>query len=63
MALRRSSRNLLRDQSLAGDVTPSRPKRGPLGFRKFKNGLLDLTPVTEEEQALCATPFICQRHF
>jgi hypothetical protein len=52
MATRKSARNLVRAQPSNKDSTTSRPKRGSHGFHKFKNGFLNLTPVSDDETAL-----------
>jgi hypothetical protein len=49
---RRSARSLAHAQPSNKDSTTSRPKRGSHGFHKFKNGLLNLTPVSDDEKAL-----------
>jgi len=52
MAPRRSARNLTRTRPSNKNSDNGRPKRGAHGFRKFKNGLLDLTPISDDEKAL-----------
>ncbi|KAF2833358.1 hypothetical protein CC86DRAFT_399985 [Ophiobolus disseminans] len=48
-----SPRNLTRAQPVNKNGNSARPKRGVHGFHKFKNGLLNLTPVSDDELALC----------
>ncbi|KAF2034835.1 hypothetical protein EK21DRAFT_107465 [Setomelanomma holmii] len=53
MAPRRSPRGTVHSQPSNTDASSSHPKRGSHGFQKFKNGLLDLTSISDDETALC----------
>jgi hypothetical protein len=56
MPLRRSARNTIQDaQPSNRDAVTSRLKRGSHGFHKLKNGLLNVTPIGDEEKALWVT--------